>query len=43
MASSSEVVRDWKTKRALQLQDLAALKADIDRGGKLLAGRSPFV
>jgi antitoxin ParD1/3/4 len=65
-ASSSEVVRealrDWKTKRALQLQELAALKADIDRGltdlaegrvqdfdaariiergRKLLAGRSP--
>lgn len=35
-ASSSEVVRealrDWKTKRALQLQELATLKADIDRG-----------
>jgi antitoxin ParD1/3/4 len=35
-ASSSEVVRealrDWKTKRALQLRELAALKADIDRG-----------
>lgn len=35
-ASSSEVVRealrDWKTKRALQLQELTALKADIDRG-----------
>ncbi len=35
-ASSSEVVRealrDWKTKRALQLQELAALKADIERG-----------
>lgn len=35
-ASTSEVVRealrDWKTKRALQLQELAALKADIDRG-----------
>ena len=35
-ATSSEVVRealrDWKTKRALQLQELAALKADIDRG-----------
>ena len=35
-ASSSEVVRealrDWKTKRALQLQEFAALKADIDRG-----------
>lgn len=65
-ASSSEVVRealrDWKTKRALQLQELANLKADIDRGladvaagrvqafdaeriiergRKLLAGRSP--
>jgi antitoxin ParD1/3/4 len=35
-ASSSEVVRealrDWKTKHALQLQELASLKADIDRG-----------
>jgi antitoxin ParD1/3/4 len=35
-ASSSEVVREalreWKTKRALQLQELAGLKADIDRG-----------
>lgn len=35
-ASSSEVVRealrDWKTKRALQLKELAALKVDIDRG-----------
>ena len=35
-ASSSEVVRealrDWKMKRALQLQELATLKADIDRG-----------
>ena len=35
-ASSSEVLRealrDWKMKRALQLQELAALKADIDRG-----------
>lgn len=35
-ASSSEVVRealrDWKMKRALQLQELAALKTDIDRG-----------
>ncbi len=33
-ASASEVVRealrDWKTKRALQLQELAGLKADID-------------
>lgn len=35
-ASSSEVIhealRDWKMKRALQLQELAALKADIDKG-----------
>ncbi len=35
-ASSSEVIRealrDWKIKRALQLQALASLKADIDRG-----------
>ena len=35
-ASASEVVRealrDWKTKRALQLQELAALKAEIDKG-----------
>jgi antitoxin ParD1/3/4 len=35
-ASASEVVRaalrDWKVKRALQLQELAALKADIDAG-----------
>lgn len=43
-ASSSEVVRealrDWKMKRALQLQELAALKADIDKGlADLAAGR----
>ncbi len=35
-ASSSEVVRealrDWKMKRALQLKELEALKADIDKG-----------
>ena len=35
-ASSSEVVRellrDWKVNRALQLQELTALKADIDKG-----------
>jgi len=35
-ASSSEVIRealrDWKIKRALQLQELASLKADIGRG-----------
>ena len=65
-ASNSEVVRealrDWKMKRAIQMQELASLKADIDRGltdlaagrvqdfdkariiergRKLLAGRSP--
>ena len=27
-----EALRDWKMKRALQLQELAALKADIDKG-----------
>ena len=35
-ASSSEVVRealrDWKMKRALQLQELTAIKRDIDKG-----------
>jgi antitoxin ParD1/3/4 len=35
-ASSSEVVRealrDWKLKRALNMEKLAALKAEIDRG-----------
>lgn len=35
-ASASEVVRealrDWKRKRARQLQELAALRADIDKG-----------
>ncbi len=35
-ASGSEVVRealrDWETKRALQLHELNALKADIDHG-----------
>ncbi len=35
-ASTSEVVRealrDWKMKRSLQLQELEALKADIDKG-----------
>lgn len=35
-----EALRDWKTKRALQLQELAALKADIDKGlADLAAGR----
>jgi antitoxin ParD1/3/4 len=43
-ASTSEVVReairDWKIKRALQLQELAALKADIDKGlADVAAGR----
>ena len=35
-ASNSEVVRealrDWRIKRALQLKELEALKADIDQG-----------
>ncbi|PWC85423.1 CopG family transcriptional regulator [Azospirillum sp. TSH100] len=35
-ASSSEVIRealrDWAAKRALQRQEFASLKADIDRG-----------
>jgi antitoxin ParD1/3/4 len=35
-ASSSEVIREalreWKLKRSLQLQELAALKASIDKG-----------
>jgi antitoxin ParD1/3/4 len=35
-ASSSEVIRealrDWKIKRALQLQELATLKTDIGKG-----------
>jgi antitoxin ParD1/3/4 len=35
-ASSSEVVRealrDWKLKRAIQLREMEALKADIDKG-----------
>ncbi len=35
-ASSSEVIRealrDWKMKRTLQLDELAALKADINKG-----------
>jgi antitoxin ParD1/3/4 len=31
-ASSSEALRDWKMKRTLQLQELAALKTDIDKG-----------
>jgi antitoxin ParD1/3/4 len=44
-ASSSEVIReairDWKMKRALRLQELAALKSDIDKGlADLAAGRT---
>jgi antitoxin ParD1/3/4 len=43
-ASTSEVIRaalrDWKMKRALQLQELAALKVDIDKGlADVAAGR----
>src|SRR5271155_3259481 len=43
-ASTSEVVRaalrDWKTERALQIEELAALKADIDAGlADVAAGR----
>jgi antitoxin ParD1/3/4 len=43
-ASTSEVVRaalrDWKMKRALQIEGLAALKADIDAGlADVAAGR----
>ena len=43
-ASSSEVVREalreWKLKRAVQVQELAALKADIDKGlADVAAGR----
>jgi antitoxin ParD1/3/4 len=43
-ASASEVVRDalrdWKTKRALQVEELAALKVDIDAGlADVAAGR----
>lgn len=43
-ASTSEVVReairDWKAKRNLHVQELEALKADIDRGlADIAAGR----
>jgi antitoxin ParD1/3/4 len=43
-ASSSEVVcealRDWKLKRAMQLQELEVLKTEIDRGlADVAAGR----
>lgn len=43
-ASTSEVVREalreWKMKRAIQLQEIAALKSDIDKGlADVAAGR----
>ena len=43
-ASTSEVVRDalreWKMKRAIQLQELTALKTDIEQGlADVAAGR----
>lgn len=43
-ASTSEVVRealrDWRVKRQVQMQELAALKAEIDRGlADVAAGR----
>jgi antitoxin ParD1/3/4 len=43
-ASTSEVVRDalrqWKMRRAIQIQEIAALKSDIDKGlADVAAGR----
>lgn len=43
-ASTSEVIRealrDWKMKRALQMQEFIALQADIDQGlADVVAGR----
>ena len=43
-ASTREVVRDalreWKTRRAIQLQELVVLKSDIDKGlADVAAGR----
>jgi antitoxin ParD1/3/4 len=43
-ASTSEVVRDalrqWKMRRAIQMQEIAALKSDIDKGlADVAAGR----
>jgi antitoxin ParD1/3/4 len=43
-ASTSEVIRealrDWKSKRAVQLHELESLKADIDKGlADVAAGR----
>jgi len=35
-----EAIRDWKAKRALQLQELVALRADINQGlADVAAGR----
>jgi antitoxin ParD1/3/4 len=35
-----EALRDWKTKRALRLHELEALKAEIDKGlADVAAGR----
>ena len=31
-ASSSDVPRDWKMKRAMRLKEMEALKTDIDNG-----------
>ena len=47
-ASSSEVIRealrDWKMKRAVQMQEFAALRADLQKGmDDIAAGRTePF-
>ena len=43
-ASTSEVIRealrDWRTKRALQLQELAVLRGDVEKGmADIAAGR----
>ena len=43
-ASTSEVIRDalrqWKMRRAIQIQEIAALKSDIDKGlADVAAGR----
>jgi len=35
-----DALRDWKLKRTVQIQELAALKADIERGlADMAAGR----
>ncbi len=39
-ASTSEAVREWTLRRVVQEQELAALKADIDKGlADVAAGR----